>query len=125
MIADAHKILVVDDECSLVQLCQIIFEAAGYLVRTALDGTEALELINEEMPDVVLLDVMMPGMSGIEVCRRIREQFNAQKPCILMYTADDSRETYDTSKTAGANALITKDTPVFELPQAVNAYLPC
>lgn len=121
----AHKILVVDDECSLVQLCKIILEAAGYTVRTALTGSEALELINEDVPDIVLLDVMMPGMSGIEVCRRIRQKFSANKPCIFMYTADDSRETYDTSKTAGADAFITKDTPVFELPTKINAYLPC
>jgi CheY-like chemotaxis protein len=122
---DANKILVVDDEYSLVQLCQIILEGAGYMVRTALTGSEALDLITEDMPDIVLLDVMMPGMSGIEVCRRIRTEYNAHGPCIFMYTADDSRETYDSSKTAGANALITKDTPVFELPTKIGSYFPC
>jgi DNA-binding response OmpR family regulator len=122
---DANKILVVDDEYSLVQLCQIILEAAGYVVRTAITGSEALELITEEMPDIVLLDVMMPGMSGIDVCRHIRKQYDSHKPYIFMYTADDSRETYDISKMAGANALITKDTPVFELPTKIGSYLPC
>jgi DNA-binding response OmpR family regulator len=122
---DANKILVVDDERSLVQLCQIILEAAGYVVRTAITGSEALDLITEDMPDIVLLDVMMPGMSGIEVCRHIRKQYANHRPCIFMYTADDSRETYDISKTAGANALITKDTPVFELPTKIGSYLPC
>lgn len=120
-----NKILVVDDEHSLVQLCQIILEGAGYDVRTALNGSEALDLVTEDMPDIILLDVMMPGMSGIEVCRRIRDQFHAKKPCIFMYTADDSRETFDSSRTAGADALITKDTPVFDLPKKITANLPC
>jgi len=125
MNTEANKVLVVDDEHSLVELCRIILESAGFCVRTALNGTEALDLIRQDMPDIVLLDVMMPGMSGIEVCRHIRQKFSAHKPCIFMYTADDSRETYDTSKTAGANAFITKDTPLFDLPTKINAYLPC
>jgi DNA-binding response OmpR family regulator len=125
MNTEANKVLVVDDEHSLVQLCQIILESAGFCVRTALNGAEALDLIRQDMPDIVLLDVMMPGMSGIEVCRHIRQKFSAHKPCIFMYTADDSRETYDTSKTAGANAFITKDTPVFDLPTKISAYMPC
>lgn len=123
--ADTNKILVVDDELSLVQLCQIILEGAGYRVRTAINGSEALDAITEDKPDLILLDVMMPGMSGIEVCRRIRTEYDNYTPCILMYTADDSRETYDSSKTAGADALITKDTPVFDLPTKISYYLPC
>jgi CheY-like chemotaxis protein len=125
MMADMNKILVVDDELSLVQLCQIILEGAGYRVRTAINGSEALDAITEDKPDLILLDVMMPGMSGIEVCRRIRTEYDNYTPCILMYTADDSRETYDSSKTAGADALITKDTPVFDLPTKISYYLPC
>lgn len=125
MMADTNKILVVDDELSLVQLCQIILEGAGYRVRTAINGSEALDAITEDKPDLILLDVMMPGMSGIEVCRRIRTEYDNYTPCILMYTADDSRETYDSSKTAGADALITKDTPVFDLPTKISYYLPC
>ena len=123
MVASIRKILVVDDEISLVQLCQIILESAGYHVRTAIDGREALDIVTEEKPDLVLLDVMMPGMSGIEVCRHIRKHFQSDDPRIVMYTADDSGETLNSSMDAGADDLISKDTPVFDLPAKIGDYL--
>lgn len=119
----SNKILVVDDEFSLVQLCQFILEEAGFQVRGAVSGKEALTLISEEVPDLILLDVMMPGMDGIEVCRQIRSRFEVNHPIILMYTADDREQTRDNSLKAGANALLTKDTPVFELPSKISSYL--
>jgi DNA-binding response OmpR family regulator len=124
MIAQASKILVVDDEASLVQLCQFILEEAGYRVRGAVSGRQALRMITEEMPDLVLLDVMMPGMDGLSVCRQIRAQYESQQPYILMYTADDREETRSNSLAAGANALLTKETPIFELPLKIRSCLP-
>ncbi|MFQ5399044.1 MAG: PleD family two-component system response regulator [Anaerolineae bacterium] len=119
----SHKILVVDDEASIVELCQIILEDAGYQVRGAISGSQAMELITEEMPDLVLLDVMMPGMTGIEVCRQIRARCENRQPAIVMYTADDRDETRMHSLSAGANDLITKRTPIFELPDKISPYL--
>lgn len=121
--AFSNKVLVVDDEFSLVQLCQLILEDAGYNVRGANSGTEALRLIHEEMPDLVLLDVMMPGMDGIEVCRQIRGQYETKRPFILMYTADDRELTRQNSMDAGADALLTKDTPVHEIAHKIDSYL--
>jgi CheY-like chemotaxis protein len=120
----SHKkaILVVDDERSLVDLCQIILQQAGYFVRGAISGRQALQLVAEEPPDLVLLDVMMPGMDGIEVCRRIR-QSQGTPPCIVMYTADDREETRTNSLAAGANAVLTKEIPVFDLPKRLSFYL--
>jgi len=118
-----RSILVVDDEAALVQLCQIIFHDAGYAVRGATSGEEALQLIDQETPDVVLLDVMMPGMDGIEVCRRIRGDYGAH-PRVLMYTADDQEKTRRNSLEAGADAVLNKMTPVFELPERIARYLP-
>jgi DNA-binding response OmpR family regulator len=63
----ANKVLVVDDEASLVELCRIILENAGYNVRGAINGREANRSIHEVMPYLVLLDVMIPGMDVIEV----------------------------------------------------------
>jgi CheY-like chemotaxis protein len=118
------KILVVDDEISLVQLCQIIFQEAGFTVRGATNGRQALRMIEEELPDLVLLDVMMPGMDGIEVCRHIRQRQGREHPRIVMYTADERDETRDNSLRAGADGVLTKQTPVFDLPQRVVSYLP-
>lgn len=123
IMSTANKILVVDDEHSLVDLCQIILRQAGYLVRGANNGRQALEMVHEEPPDLVLLDVMMPGMDGIEVCRQIRSRFRNAPPCIVMYTADDREETRSSSLAAGANAVLTKETPVFDLPGRIGSYL--
>lgn len=118
-----NNVLVVDDEATLVELCRIILENAGYKVRGAINGRDALQSIQEEMPDVVLLDVMMPGMDGIEVCRQIRNRFDLGNPRILMYTADSRKETRENSLAAGADDLITKETPIFELPEKINSCL--
>lgn len=120
--ARTKKILVVDDEKSLVQLCLIILEAAGYEVRGAYNGRQALSMITEDLPDLVLLDVMMPGMDGIEVCRRIRAEHTGY-PRIVMYTADGRDATRDNSLTAGANAVITKETPIYDIPAKIVNYL--
>ncbi|MCZ7670558.1 MAG: response regulator [Chloroflexi bacterium] len=76
------KILVVDDEPSLVELCRIILEQAGFNVRGAYNGRQALSMVTEDTPDLVLLDVMMPGMDGIEVCRRIRTEHESRRPVL-------------------------------------------
>lgn len=122
-LVQVNKILVVDDEITLVQLCQLILEDAGYRVRGAVSGTEALRLVQEEMPDLILLDVMMPGMDGLEVCRQIRGQYEDKRPFILMYTADDRELVRRNSLMAGANDLITKDTPVHELAARIDGFL--
>jgi DNA-binding response OmpR family regulator len=66
---------------------------------------------------------MMPGMDGIELCREIRRQYEAQRPYILMYTADDRDLTRQNSMMAGANDLITKDTPVHELASRIGDFM--
>lgn len=120
--AKTKKILIVDDERSLVELCQIILESAGFDVRGAYNGREALNMITEDVPDLVLLDVMMPGMDGIEVCRRIRSE-HERYPRIVMYTADERDATRNNSLTAGANAVLPKETPVYDIPMYIANYL--
>lgn len=121
---DSKKILVVDDETSLVNLCQIVLENAGYEVRGAYSGKQALNLLNDEMPDLILLDVMMPGMNGIEVCRKIRSaQTQEKRVHIVMYTADSSDSTRRNSMEAGADDLLTKEIPIYDLPVKIQNYL--
>lgn len=122
--ADKKKILVVDDEPSLVYLCTLILEDAGYAVRGANGGREALDLVDAEMPDFVLLDVMMPGVDGLDVCRYIRTiSQDDERPYVMMYSADDRDTTRASSKEAGANSFITKDTPIHELAARINAIM--
>ncbi|MCP4415784.1 MAG: response regulator [Chloroflexi bacterium] len=120
--AQGSKILVVDDEQSLVSLCLLIFEQAGYQVRGALNGKQALQMVDEEIPDLILLDVMMPGMDGLEVCRHIRASIPKQRPYILMYTADDRQQTITNSINAGATDFISKKIPIFDLPEKIESF---
>lgn len=117
-----HKILIVDDEKPLVQLCRIILESAGYEVWEAYNGSQALALLHDKLPDLVILDVMMPGLTGIEVCQEIRARYPT-KPRIIMYTADDRNGTLEASIQAGANAILTKETPIYDIPEKVHAFL--
>ncbi|VAW31818.1 hypothetical protein MNBD_CHLOROFLEXI01-4886 [hydrothermal vent metagenome] len=117
------QILVVDDEPSLVNLCLLIFEQAGYQARGAFSGKQALKMVGEEMPDLILLDVMMPGMDGIEVCRQIADLATAKRPTILMYTADDSQQTKVKGINAGATDFISKNIPIFDLPPQIDRFL--
>ena len=118
-----NNILVVDDEVSLVQVCQLILKEAGHEVRGAVNGRQALRMIAEEMPDFILLDVMMPGIDGIEVCRLIRQEYQSPKPVIVMYTADSRAEVKINSIAAGADACLTKQNPFHDLPEKINPYL--
>ena len=68
-----ERILVVDDDPLIVRLVRMNLERAGYHVLTAVDGKEALEQVASELPDLIILDLMLPEIDGYEVCRRIRE----------------------------------------------------
>ena len=120
--AQVQKVLIVDDEASLVQLCKFILEMAGFEVRGAYNGRQALHLVAEEIPDLIVLDVMMPGMNGIEVCRQIRKKHPNHTPYILMYTADESEQTKHNSLGAGANEFITKAIPPHELADRIISF---
>ncbi len=81
------KILVVDDQKHIVRLVQITLEKAGYDVVTAYDGVEALEKVEQENPDMIVLDVMMPRMDGFEVLQRLQADPRYQHIPVIMLTA--------------------------------------
>jgi len=101
------QILVVDDMPANVRLLEAILEPAGYSVRSASSGPEALERVVSELPDLVLLDVQMAGMNGYEVCRRIRENETTALLPIVMLTSHDSEARIDGIR-AGADDFVTK-----------------
>ncbi len=83
----ANKIMVVDDEPDVVDLVKLVLESDGFRVVTAYSGKEALDKIDREMPDLVLLDIMMPQMDGWEVYSRIRANPNTKDIPVAMLTA--------------------------------------
>ena len=100
--SEQATILVVDDTELNRRLLNDLLNAKGYAVQTASSGAEALALIDENRPDMVLLDVVMPGMDGYEVCRRIRENAEAAMLPIVMITALDQGEERVRGLEAGA-----------------------
>jgi DNA-binding response OmpR family regulator len=102
------RILIVDDDPLLIELFSILLKAHGYEVLRAGNGVEALEKIEKENPDLILLDLMMPDMDGIEVCRRVRAQH--QVP-ILIISALDHPGTIAEALDAGADDYLVKPVP--------------
>ncbi|MDQ0287065.1 DNA-binding response OmpR family regulator [Desulfofundulus luciae] len=114
------RILVVEDEASLARFLQLELNHEGYQVETAQNGYEALGRIGEAGWDLVLLDLMLPGLDGFEVCRRIREQ--ADVP-IIMLTARDATLDKVKGLDTGADDYITKPFAVEELLARIRAKL--
>ena len=96
--AAQHRILVVDDTAHNVKLLVDLLTAKGYEITSAASGEQALESIAKQPPDLVLLDVMMPGLDGYEVCRRIRENAaTALLPVVMCTSLDPHQERAETA----------------------------
>lgn len=116
-----NKILVVDDEGPMRQLVRIYLQNAGYSVVEAIDGPTALEQFEKDLPNLVVLDVMMPGMDGVETCQYMHG-INPEIP-ILMLTARTTIEDKVTGLSCGADDYLTKPFDGRELVARVQALL--
>ena len=99
-----NRILIVDDQPSARETLLSILEPDGYEIRLAENGKKALEEVEEFEPDVILLDVMMPGMDGYEVCERIRGNPKTAEIPILFLTAPENKKDYLRGLNVGADA---------------------
>jgi DNA-binding response OmpR family regulator len=114
------KILIADDEPEILKLLQRYIEKEGYSVDTASDGLEAISLFNQNEYHLVILDIMMPQIDGIEVCRRLRNDTNVP---IIMLTAKDDETDKVLGLRIGADDYMTKPFGMNELMARVNAHL--
>lgn len=119
----AKKVLIVDDETNIVISLEFLMEQAGYELRIAHNGREALEQVAVFGPDLVLLDVMMPQVNGFDVCRRIRENPDWQAIKIIMLTAKGREVEMAKGLALGADAYITKPFSTKELLAQVRRIL--
>jgi two-component system, OmpR family, alkaline phosphatase synthesis response regulator PhoP len=114
------KVLVVDDDPDLVAICSLVLEYEGYQIDVARNGVEAYETVTSDGVDVVLMDVMMPVMDGITVCKMMkRDPKTKDLPVIIMSASETLREQ---ARTAAADAVIAKPFDIDNLVTMVNQF---
>jgi DNA-binding response OmpR family regulator len=118
-----RKILIADDEPSIVVALDYLLRRSGYEVLVARNGDEALKQVEEHVPDLVLLDVMMPLRSGYDVCKRIRERAEWQHIRIVMLSAKGRDAEVNTGMAAGADLYVTKPFATRELVEKIRGLL--
>jgi DNA-binding response OmpR family regulator len=121
--ADKRKVLIADDEPNIVTALEFLLKRAGYDVRIAANGEEALALVASYVPDLVLIDIMMPLKSGYEVCRKLRERPDWRHIKIVMVTAKGREAEVNKGLSIGADLYVTKPFSTQELIAAVDRLL--
>lgn len=116
----SKSVLIVDDDVKTVELVKLYLNRDGYKVLTAYDGIEALRLAREGHPDLIILDLMLPGMDGLQVCRTLRTESDVP---IIMLTARTTEEDRLTGLDLGADDYVTKPFSPRELAARVRAVL--
>lgn len=116
-----RKILVVDDEVDFLEVIKLRLEANDYDVLTAFNGEDALKKVKEETPDAVLLDILMPGIDGLEVLKRIRKMY----PDLPVYiiTAFSTEERFKSANKLGASGFIVKTDDLAKQIKSINSVL--
>ncbi len=114
----AKKILVVDDDTKIVELVKLYLDREGYTVLTAYDGIEALKIARESRPDLVVLDIMLPGRDGLDICRTLRAESSVP---IILLTAKTTEQDRIVGLDLGADDYVTKPFSPKELAARVRA----
>jgi two-component system OmpR family response regulator len=117
------QILIIEDEAEIAQLIQLYLEKEGFTCRTCRDGVNALQVFQEQQPDLVILDLMIPGLDGLEVCARIRQKPGAKDPYIMMLTAKGEEIDRIIGLSTGADDYMVKPFSPKELVARVRALL--
>ncbi len=119
----SKKILIVDDDPDSLKLIELMLQRRGYTVVSAQSGNQALEDVKTEKPDLIILDVMMPGMDGHQVCRKLRANAQTTHLPVIMFTAKSLVGDKVAGFQAGADDYLTKPIHPVELVSHVQALL--
>jgi len=122
-IPGGKKLLVVDDEELVRKMVTLWFEREGFSVISADNGTDGLRLAIEQQPDVILLDIIMPGLHGFEVCKKIREQPQLSKTVVIITSARSYKPDIDKAKELGADDYVIKPSDSGNLLKIVTRHL--
>ncbi|WP_036476755.1 response regulator [Myxosarcina sp. GI1] len=119
----SHKILIVEDEAEIARLITLNLEKEGFDCQHCRDGIAALAVFKEQQPDVIVLDLMLPGLNGLEVCTRIRRETEGKDPYILMLTAKGEEIDRVVGLSTGADDYLVKPFSAPELIARIRALL--
>lgn len=117
------KILIVDDSSTVLLMEKMILSSGPYDVVSARDGQEGLEKARSELPDLILMDVIMPRMDGFEACRRIREEESTRAIPVIMVSTRGEMQSLETGYEAGCSDYVTKPINGLELISKVRSHL--
>lgn len=120
---ESKLILVVDDDQPINELVKLVLETRGYRVEAVADGEEAVAVLERRVPDLVVLDVMMPRRSGLEVCKIIKETERLRTVKVVMLSAKSLDVDRLKAKGLGADAYLTKPVKLSDLLDTVNSLL--
>jgi CheY-like chemotaxis protein len=116
------RILVVDDNRDAVEMLTMLLETLGHAVQSAFDGRRAVAVAAESTPDLILLDIGLPGLDGYEVCRRIRARSEAPRPTIVAVTGWGQDQDKEQARAAGFDHHVTKPLDVAVLRRLIQAH---
>jgi DNA-binding response OmpR family regulator len=119
----SKTILIVDDDPSILLSLDFLMKKAGYTVLVARDGDEALQLVSDNLPDAILLDIMMPGVDGYEVCKTVKSNPKWSHAKIIMLSAKSRDADIAKARELGADQYITKPFSTKNLLSEVNKLL--
>ncbi|HEY5532283.1 MAG TPA: response regulator [Candidatus Anoxymicrobiaceae bacterium] len=120
---EKKKILIVDDNYDVIATYKVVLDRMGYGVEIARDGNECLDKIEQEKPDMVLLDVLLPGLSGSEVCRRIKDTVHTKDVPVVAITASLAAATREKMSQVGADEFLLKPIDVSDLNRVIKKFL--
>jgi len=120
---DTKLVLAIDDDEDVTEMLSVILVLAGFSVSTANSAFEGMKALSEELPDVVLLDIMMPGVDGMQFCAALRDSPETAHIPVIFVSARRSVRDHETATAAGAVAYVTKPFSVETLVAALNEAL--
>ena len=116
-------ILVVDDDAAILRIVEVTLQRTGYEVKTAPDGQEALKMLRKLVPDVMILDVNLPGLSGFDLCHIVKRDQRLQHVPVIFFTAQDSPKDFQTGMDSGGVIYLLKPFKPEKLLQSVRLAL--
>jgi len=120
----SRHVLIVEDEENIVESLSFLLEREGYDVKSVLDGSRALAHLQERLPDLLILDVMLPGVDGFEILRSIRADESLETLPVIMLTAKMQQQDRRTAEEIGVNAFVTKPFSNAEVISIVKSLAP-